>query len=401
MAPRPTRHRVALVIALVGLAVSGVILDVDRRLATQAGYTSFCNMGGVVNCDAVLSSRYGTFLDMPVALWAGVAFAAGVVAAIPGAVLGIYGGLADLVLIALASGGLGFSAVLATIMAVVLHYACLLCLTLDLVVVAWFVTVLPLARNFHAAPGAGWLRRRVAAHATAALALAVALAGGTFAAVRSPAPADTVADVEARDPEFARQYVKLPVVPLRDVVRPDAPSKGPANAPVTIVEFSDFECPACGQAFKDLHDLLRARTDVRLVFRHFPLDSSCNEAMSRTVHVDACLAAAAAECAQAQNRFWEYHDLLFENQKTLDRESLFRYAREAGLDIPTFRTCLDDPMTRDRVGTDVRAGIAAGIESTPTLFINGRRVSGALERTYYDYALILEKAQGATASGRP
>jgi protein-disulfide isomerase len=188
---------------------------------------------------------------------------------------------------------------------------------------------------------------------------------------------------------------------MRDVVRPDAPMKGPADAPVTIVEFSDFQCPACGQAFKDLHDLLRRRTDVRLVFRHFPLDSACNEGMSRTVHADACLAAAAAECAQRQSRFWEYHDRLFENQHTLDRDSLFRYAREVGLDIPTFRACLDDPATSSRVSDDVRAGIAAGIESTPTLFINGRRVSGALGRAYYDYALVLEEERERTSSGRP
>jgi protein-disulfide isomerase/uncharacterized membrane protein len=397
----PTRHRVAFGLALLGLVVSAEILYVEYQLATDSGYTSFCNLGGVINCDVVLGSRYGRVLDVPVGAWAAASFVVGALAAAPGAFAGATGGIADLVLIAFASGTFGFSMVLAGVMALVLHHACLLCLSLDVVVIAWFVTVVPLARGFAASAGTSWLRRRPAAYATVVAALAVAVAGGTFAAVRTPPPAATTADVESRDPDFARAYLNLPVTPVATLVPADAASKGRADAPVTIVEFSDFECPACGQAFKDLHDLLRVRTDVRLVFRNFPLDSSCNEAMPRALHPDACLAAAAAHCAGEQRRFWDYHDLLFENQKALDRDTLFRYARDLELDIPTFRTCLDDPATRARLAEDVRAGIAAGVESTPTLFINGRRVNGALERSYYDYALILEHERPGAAQGRP
>ena len=83
--------------------------------------------------------------------------------------------------------------------------------------------------------------------------------------------------------------------------------------------------------------------------------------------------------------------MLFENHEHLERDNLFRYARELGLDIPSFRTCLDDPATTERVGADVEAGARAGVSSTPTLFINGRAVEGALDRRYYDYALILEQ----------
>jgi protein-disulfide isomerase/uncharacterized membrane protein len=397
----PTRHRVAFGLALLGLVVSAEILYVEHQLATDAGYTSFCNLGGVINCDVVMGSRYGRMLDVPVGAWAALSFVVGALAAAPGAFVGAPGGLADLVLIAFASGTFGFSMVLAGVMALVLHHACLLCLSLDVVVIAWFVTVVPLARGFAASAGASWLRRRPAAYATVVAALAVAVAGGTLAAVQTPPPAATSEDVAARDPDFAKAYLALPVTSVAALVPADAAAKGRADAPVTIVEFSDFECPACGQAFKDLHDLLRVRSDVRLVFRNFPLDSSCNEAMPRALHPDACLAAAAAQCAGEQRRFWEYHDLLFENQKELDRDSLFRHARELELDIPTFRTCLDDPATRARVAEDVRAGIAAGVESTPTLFINGRRVNGALERSYYDYALILERERPGAAQGRP
>ena len=401
MSSSSTRHRIALVIAFLGVAVSGVVLYEELQLANVPGHSAFCTLGGVVNCDIVLSSRYGTFLDVPLGVWGLVAFAIGIAAAIPGAFLGVAGGLADLVLIALASGALGFSLVLAGVMAFVLHHVCLLCLTLDAVVVGWFVTVLPLARNFAASTSVGWLRRRTAAYVTAVVAVTTAFASGALSAVYTPAPVTTAAEVEAREPNFARIYLGRPTVPLASVTRDDAAAKGRADAPVTIVEFSDFQCPACAQAFRDLHELLARRSDVRLVFRNFPLDSSCNEGMPRALHPDACLAAMAAECARQQQRFWEYHDRLFENQRTLERDALFRFARELGLDIAAFRTCLDAPETRGRVSEDVRAGIAAGIESTPTLFINGRRIDGALERHFYDYALVLEQERGGTAPRRP
>ena len=126
MSSSSTRHRIALVIALLGLAVSGVILYEEQQLATSPGHTAFCTLGGVINCDVVLSSRYGTFLDLPLGVWSIAAFVVGAIAAIPGAFLGVTGGLADLVLIGLASGSLGFSAVLAVVMALVIRNVCLL-----------------------------------------------------------------------------------------------------------------------------------------------------------------------------------------------------------------------------------------------------------------------------------
>jgi protein-disulfide isomerase len=222
---------------------------------------------------------------------------------------------------------------------------------------------------------------------------------GAIAAVRAPRTAGSVAEVQAADPKFFELYTKLPVVDPGETIGPAPHAKGPPDAPLTIVEFSDFECPACGQAFRDLRELVRSRSDVRLVFRHFPLDSRCNTQMRHQLHQEACQAAAAAECAGSLGRFWEYHDLLFENQKALDRDSLFRYAREVELDIPTFRACLDDPATMDRIAVDVVAGAKLGIESTPTIFINGRRIQGSLDRPYYDFALVIEKDAVARASG--
>jgi uncharacterized membrane protein/predicted DsbA family dithiol-disulfide isomerase len=391
MHPGPTRHRVALVIALVGVALSAVTLLVHHRLAVSAGYTSFCNLGDVVNCDVVLSSRYGRVLGIPVPFLGLVAFAAGALLAVPGA-LGRRGTwLADLAVLGLASASVGFALVLGVVMAVVLRHACLLCLGLDVVILAWLVTVAPLVARFDGGGTVSWWRRRAAARGALAAGLVAALTGGTWAAAREPAPVTSVAEVQARDPRFYAWYTGLPVRAAGDLAGRDGHRKGPPGAAVAIVEFSDFQCPFCVQAFRDLRELVRRRLDVSVVFRHFPLDASCNGYVTRSLHPDACLAACAAECAGQQGRFWEYHDVLFENHRSLERESLFRYAREMQLDIPAFRGCLDDPATRARVGEDIEAGARAGVTSTPTLFINGRIVEGALDPPYYEYALIIER----------
>jgi uncharacterized membrane protein/predicted DsbA family dithiol-disulfide isomerase len=386
----PARHRAALAIALLGVAVSAVTLVVHERLAASAAYTSFCNFGGVVNCDTVLGSRYATVLGFPVAAWGLLAFGTGALLALPGALGRAGGGLADLLLLGLASASVGFALVLAFVSATVLHTLCLLCATLDLVILAWFVSVAPLVARFDARPAAGWWRGRSAARAMAAAGLVLAVAGGTWAA-RGPGSATNAAEVKSRDVKFYEWYTGLPVRPVDDLVTPDCHRKGPPGAAVAIVEFSDFQCPFCVQASRDLRELQRAHPDVSIVFRHFPLDSACNRTLKHTVHPDACLAACAAECAGRQGRFWDYHDVLFENHEHLERDSLFRYARDMQLDIPAFRSCLDDPATRVRVGADVEAGAHAGVGSTPTLFFNGRTVEGALDPVYYEYALIIEK----------
>ena len=385
----PARHRLALATALVGVALSTLTLVVHQRIG--AGYTSFCNLGEVVNCDAVLGSRYGHLLGISVAAWGLAAFAIGLLLALPGALGWTTAGLADLGLLGLVSGSLGFACVLAVAALGVLHRVCLLCLGLDLVILVWFVTVLPLATRFEPATVAEWWRRRTMARSIAAAAALLAIAGGTWAAVRAPESLITVAEVREKAPRFYTWYTHLPVRAVADLTEGATHTRGPATSPLLIVAFSDFQCPYCVRAFRDLRDLIHDHPDIRLVFRHFPLDPSCNGHVTRSVHPNACLAAIAAECAAQQDRFWEYHDLLFENNEHLERESLFGYARDLHLDIPTFRTCLDEPATRTRIGADVEAGARMGVASTPTLFINGRAVEGALERPYYDYALIIEQ----------
>ena len=170
-------------------------------------------------------------------------------------------------------------------------------------------------------------------------------------------------------------------------------SRGNASAPVTIVEFSDFECGHCANFHRSVDDVLhRYGQSVRVVFHHFPLDSECNPSLTVQLHREACLAAVASECAAEQGQFWQYQNVLFNNQKQLGRQSLIEYATRLGLDTTRFATCLDSPEPRARVQNDVTEGAALGVDSTPTVFINGRLVKGALEPDLLCAAVTLARS---------
>jgi protein-disulfide isomerase len=148
-----------------------------------------------------------------------------------------------------------------------------------------------------------------------------------------------------------------------------AMTRGPAAAPVTIFEWSDYECPYCRRAQETLQRLQgEFRETVRFVVKDFPLRS----------HQNALPAALAARCAGAQDRYWEYHDLLFVAQPAFARDDLIGYARRLGLDVPAFTECLDTARFRDAVLADQREGREAGVRATPSFFINQRVIQGAV-----------------------
>ena len=152
------------------------------------------------------------------------------------------------------------------------------------------------------------------------------------------------------------------------VVEAKGPARGPEGAKVTIVEFSDFQCPFCSRAHDTVEEVMQAYAGkVRLVFRHFPLE----------FHPNAPKAAEAAACAAEQGKFWEYHDVLFKNQQTLAVENLKEHATSVGLDGAKFTECLDSGRMAALVKIDTEAGKKAGVNGTPAFFINGNMISGA------------------------
>lgn len=147
------------------------------------------------------------------------------------------------------------------------------------------------------------------------------------------------------------------------------PSKGPADAKVTIVEFSDFECPFCSRVNPAIAQVMKEyEGKVRVVFRHFPLP----------MHPNAPKAAEASLCADDQGKFWEMHDALFANQQALSVPDLKDYAKTIGLDQAKFDACLDSGSKAEQVAKDMSEGEAAGVTGTPAFFVNGRMLAGAL-----------------------
>ena len=164
--------------------------------------------------------------------------------------------------------------------------------------------------------------------------------------------------------------LKPPPVTRVAVSTDAAPVRGPANAPVTIVEFSDFECPFCKRAHPTLTQLLKDYPGkVKLVYRDFPLES---------IHPQARRSAEAARCAEDQGKFWDYYDVLFSESPKLSPDDLKRYAAQVGMDVKKFDECVAAGVHKATVQRDLDEGTRLGINGTPAFFINGRSLSGAL-----------------------
>lgn len=162
----------------------------------------------------------------------------------------------------------------------------------------------------------------------------------------------------------------------------DSPSLGPPDAPVTIIEFSDYECSFCARWHQQVYKQLMKEYEgkIRFVYRDFPLDS---------IHPNATPAAMAAHCAGEQGAYFPFHDALFTYQYGLGREAYLSYAADLGLDAASFQTCLDENRYASKVEESLRYGFSLGVSSTPTFFINGIALVGA--QPYEVFQQIIEK----------
>jgi len=166
---------------------------------------------------------------------------------------------------------------------------------------------------------------------------------------------------KAHRPKLLEDAVSIPVQ--------GAPVRGPSDARITIVEFSDFECPYCSVAVKEVEAIQAAYPkDIKLIYKHFPL----------SMHPHAPLAAQAAMAAQSQGKFWEMHDLLFANFRRLSRENMLVWAGQIGLDVDKFKADLDSGKYKATVDKDEAEGETAGVYGTPAFFINGKLYNGPL-----------------------
>lgn len=215
-----------------------------------------------------------------------------------------------------------------------------------------------------------------------AILLAAILISGTLIFTRGQiAGGNNIAQVGGGTVQPTAEPVDIPV-------RNGAPVMGANNAKVTIYEFSDFQCPYCERFYSDTFGQIKSQYidtgKVKFIFRHYPL----------SFHQNAQKAAEAAECANRQGKFWQYHDTLFENGKSdgtgLNADDLKKYAGQLGLDQSKFNKCLDNNETASVVKQDTDNASASGVTGTPTLFVNGNKIVGALP--YETFKAAIENA---------
>jgi len=167
--------------------------------------------------------------------------------------------------------------------------------------------------------------------------------------------------------------------------------RGNPNAPITIVEFADFQCPFCGRVQATLKDLLtKYNGEVKLSYRDFPLSS---------IHPNAQIAAEASRCAEAQGKYWQMHDAMYANQSKLQEPDLIKTAGSLGMDEKSFASCLKSDKYKTAIQQDVQAGTRAGVSGTPAFFINGRFLTGALPQA--EFEKIINEELAALKISRP
>jgi protein-disulfide isomerase len=196
---------------------------------------------------------------------------------------------------------------------------------------------------------------------------------------RNPPPVAAATNPQNAAQEPTQQIKRYPV-PVDD-----DPSIGPQDAPITIIEFSDYECPFCKRWYDDVYSKLLETypAQVRFVYRDFPLTSS---------HPNAQSAAEAANCANEQGKYWQYHDKLFSDALPLGTDAYQQYASQLGLDTTKFEQCLAERRYQQEVEADLQYAANLGINSTPTFFINGIPIVGAQPFEVFQYVIDKELA---------
>jgi uncharacterized membrane protein/predicted DsbA family dithiol-disulfide isomerase len=402
---KPVVWRAQLAFALVGLGASAMSAYVHHKLLTEANYQSFCDVSSVVSCTQAYLSRFGTIRGVPVALAGVFWFGLVVLLLIAGKrgtrslrenVAGYVFALSTLALAAVLY--LGYASFF------ILNAVCLLCIVTYAAVIGVFLlsgaaTSVPMA----SLPQRALRDVRTLISNPAALAIGAAfvvgsvLAVGLFPSDEGDAVAQEQTAPQAPIPtdertEFERWYEALPKVQV------PVPHEG---AMVLIVKFNDYQCPPCRQSYLSYKSVLakyhaEAGGAVKFVTKDFPLERECHAGLSRDIHPAACEAAVAVRLARQKGTAEKLEDWIFAHQPDLTPE-LIRQA--AQVEAAVTRYDADYLKTLEAVKADVRLGQSLGVTSTPTFFINGRRIpEGALPAQYFDAAIAYEMRQARTSN---
>lgn len=368
--------KINVLLFLVAIAISAYLLVHHYEIKNGEGaFKSFCSINAQVDCDAVNASAYSEFLGIPLAAWGLGYYLFALLLSFTGMRNAFARREATLVLFPFTILGMIVTASSIVLMAAILKTWCLMCLGLDFIQSLTFVTTLLAVRDVTADSTfkAEWQQMR------SNRVLTFLGIGAALILVTHFASAQLEKKFPFDEAQFRAEYRAQPVMPVEPGQSPRLGFEG-ENPKLRLIEFADYQCPACGMAAKKMHLLLKAYKDqVQVVFKNFPWDSSCNPTIPRGFHPNACGAAKSAYCAHKQGKFEQMYEKLFENQQLLGPESYVQWAQELGLDMAAFDACVASPDTLIAIQKDATEGKAAGVESTPTFFANGKRVEGVID----------------------
>lgn len=343
--------------------------------------SSFCNINSAINCDAVALSEFSSFLSLPVSTWALAFYALLFIVGVWGyfSIIDKKEGSAKAAIRCawwISLFGLLPTLALALVSFFVLDTACLLCIGTYVLNIAIFILAhFNLKKS--AAKGAP-LKNHVPSWALWSAVILCAFNLSSIYMVDSWTRTGPTLDSKIQ--ALIIQQHKREKIHEIDVG--SAPIDGPSEAPVTIVEFSDFQCPHCKRAATILPNVLASFPGkVRMVYMHYPLDSSCNPHMQGSPHPYACAAAKTSICVYQKagiNAYVDFKNLLFKNQHKINREFIKETAKATlGSQVDQLDTCLESSETHEKVVQNIEKGQAVGIKGTPAIYINGRYVSSS------------------------
>jgi len=354
----------SLVLALIGIITSGLLLNIHYDIQKFGfEHESFCAFSETNNCDVVAASSYATFLGLPVAGLSLLYYIAFGMLLIVGIVsVNLRQGVTKFLFwFTVPSVLLTF--LMAYISIVVLGVFCILCNVLYLVSLILFGLLFLFIRGVE---DRFKFERRFR---TFGITVLIVFAVG-FIFLKSAANEGAKRKIDSKTATMAHFRGSLYNLKIDNA---SDPIWGAPDAVVTVVEFSDFQCPFCKEAaFKLRPYLAEFKNNVRMVYLHFPLDQTCNPT-SAPIHQRACLAAYASECARKEGKFWEYHDGVFRNQRHISKKFLVALAGNLEMDKSNFEACLDDPTTISAVKSNIARGKRTNLTGTPTVFINERK----------------------------
>ena len=376
-----------IILAIAGLGICLYLYSLHVALLMgEIKSGPLCGADGGLGCQSVASGPYSSMLGLPLASWGAVFYSALVLLGFGGVIFWRDSGKVFLRgALYLTIFGLAFNLYLAYTMVFIIQAVCWLCVT---TYVINFFIILILATSVMKEPKPRIPLRAIFPGTRDAQGMdlyyrnaikGLLIGGILLAAVVGVAGSQFISEsLTGNDRErLEKLKTHLAKQRIRAVNADNRPTMGANDSAVTVVEFSDFLCPYCAKAAKYLK-LVQSSSpgSARFIFRHYPLDASCNRAISSNIHPGACLLAEGSVCAAEQNKFWEYHDIAFETKGKVSQADVVNIASELGLNLVAFQSCLNSGRGLRAVKEDIDAAIKAGVKSTPTLFINGRGLRG-------------------------